>query len=234
MKNYWSCGIDEVEGWLSQGIAEPLTEVDRFQREAGILGSVMEIGVHQGKFFIPLALLKRPEEYALGIDLFEDQGKNIDGSGKGDFGAVSANLEKHVQERSRVELLRRDSLSLTPLDKVEFLKKYGPFRIVSIDGGHTPFHTVNDLLFVQDILQSGGIVILDDYYNLHWPGVHEGVARFFLQNTPKIRIFCYTQNKLFLTDLSHYRRYFTLFQKLFSSKENFKKVRMWDSEAVVY
>ena len=60
------------------------------------------------------------------------------------------------------------------------------------------------------------------------------MARFFLQNTPKIRIFCYTQNKLFLTDLSHYRRYFTLFQKLFSSKENFKKVRMWDSEAVVY
>ena len=105
MKNYWSCGIDEVEGWLSQGIEEPLTEVDRFQREAGILGSVMEIGVHQGKFFIPLALLKRPEEYALGIDLFEDQGKNIDGSGKGDFGAVSANLEKYVQERSRVELL---------------------------------------------------------------------------------------------------------------------------------
>lgn len=231
---YWREGLNQVHGWLMPGIVRPLTAVHEFQRGYGIGGSVLEIGVHHGKFFIPLALLTEGEEYAVGIDLFAEQWKNIDQSGAGDLERVRENVARHCGPEKKVTLLARDSLALNGADRVDLIHRFGRFRIVSVDGGHTAEHTVNDLLVAVDLLQGGGVVILDDYYNKSWPGVHEGVARFFLQYTPKIAIFAYTDNKLFLTDHTHHARYLALFHERFQSASSFRRVRMWGAEAVVF
>ena len=234
IESYWANEMNTIEGGFEKSMLEPLQLINRFQKENKIGGSVMEIGVHHGKFFIPLMLLTEKGESAVGIDIFEDQEKNIDDSGKGDLEIVQSNIERLRNPWNKVDLIKRDSLTLNALDKVELLQKYGPFRIVSIDGVHTVYHTVNDLLFAQDVMQGGGVVLVDDYTNIHWPGVHEGVAHFFLENTPKIRVFASARNKLFLTDLTYYRRYFNLFHEAFCNARSFKKVRLWNSETLVF
>jgi hypothetical protein len=51
------------------------------QHELGVFGSVGEIGVHHGKFLIPLVGNALRAEPAVAIDLFEDQSANVDTSG---------------------------------------------------------------------------------------------------------------------------------------------------------
>jgi hypothetical protein len=43
---------------------------------------VGEIGVHHGKFFLPIVGLSVREEPAIAMDLFEQQQHNFDGSGE--------------------------------------------------------------------------------------------------------------------------------------------------------
>ncbi|MEB3292831.1 MAG: class I SAM-dependent methyltransferase [Synechococcales bacterium] len=234
LDNYWQEGFSQVEGWLSPNLLQPLKVIAQFHKAHGIQGNVLEIGVHHGKFLIPLALMTQPGEIAIGIDIFEDQQKNIDFSGLGSYGKTAENIKRYCDLSIPVKLVRKDSLAMTVKDRLDLLSESGAFRLVSIDGGHTCEHTVNDLLIAQDILQSGGVVILDDYYNMHWPGVHEGVARFFMNYVPKLKIFSYTQNKLFLSDFTHHRRYYQLFQENFNREANYKLITMWGSEVVCY
>jgi hypothetical protein len=51
------------------------------QHQLGIFGAVGEIGVHHGKFLIPIVGNALMEEPAVALDLFEDQSANIDTSG---------------------------------------------------------------------------------------------------------------------------------------------------------
>jgi hypothetical protein len=52
------------------------------QHELGIFGSVGEIGVHHGKFLIPIIGNALAGEPAVAMDLFEDQSSNVDVSGE--------------------------------------------------------------------------------------------------------------------------------------------------------
>jgi cephalosporin hydroxylase len=234
LDTYWKDGFPQVEGWLSEHLLHPLKWLAQFHQANQIQGNILEIGVHHGKFLIPLALMAQPGEIAVGIDIFEDQNKNIDFSGLGSHGKTADNIKRYGNPSVPVKLIRKDSLSMTVKDRLDLLSESGAFRLISIDGGHTCEHTVNDLLIAQDILQSGGIVILDDYYNMHWPGVHEGVARFFMNYVPKLKIFAYTQNKLFLSDFTYHRRYYQLFQENCQLEPNYKPITMWGSDVVCY
>lgn len=233
-ERYWKEGYSKVEGWTGGGVRGPLEVIATLHRDRAITGSILEIGVHHGKFFIPLALLSDPAtERCIAIDVFEDQSKNIDGSGLGSRDIFLANVAQWCPDR-RIECMQADSLALTVADRVRLVQEFGAVRIASIDGGHTPEHTVNDLLLVQDICTGGGVVILDDYYNAHWPGVHEGVARFFLHGTPKLKPFAYSGNKLYLADFTHADTYFRSFYEVYKGVPNFKHVKMYGSSVAVF
>jgi hypothetical protein len=75
-------------------------------------------------------------------------------------------------------------------------------KFFSIDAGHTIQHACNDLHLVQEVLVPGGIVALDDYMSVHWPGVTEGFYRFMQSQNRRLKPFLYFQNKLFLTTVS--------------------------------
>jgi hypothetical protein len=53
-----------------------------FQKECDIRGSVGEIGLLGGEYFNMIAACAKPDEFAVGIDLFDDQSANVDGSGR--------------------------------------------------------------------------------------------------------------------------------------------------------
>lgn len=56
-------------------------QLSRYQHQLGIFGSVGEIGVHHGKFLMPIVGNALTGEPAVAIDLFEDQQTNVDASG---------------------------------------------------------------------------------------------------------------------------------------------------------
>lgn len=53
------------------------------QKRLGVYGAVGEIGIHHGWFFTMLASEARECEQLFACDIFTDQGRNVDKSGKG-------------------------------------------------------------------------------------------------------------------------------------------------------
>ena len=183
---------------------------DRFQKNNNIRGSVAEIGVFVGDYYFMLASCARPDEYAVAIDLFENQGANIDGSGEHDktIAQFQREYDEMFENGSRPRFIQGDSLYL---EKNDLLKSSAgqQYRIFSIDGGHTHYHLVNDLKLCEKVLCHGGVVIIDDYTNAGWPEVAEGVARYFLMNDGRrLAPFLINWNKLVLTTESFHRKYY--------------------------
>lgn len=205
---YRDTGFAQVQGWCQAETMSILAELGDLQDEAGVSGGSAEIGVFHGKLLIALHLLRSPGTRTLAIDLFENQELNLDRSGSGDSSQLRRNLEAHSQDPDAVDAMARDSLDLADDDVLAILQKYGRFRWFSVDGGHTVDHAVNDLRLAERLTAAGGVVVVDDYYNQDWPGVHEGFARRYILDSPRTLPFLSGFGKLYLTTLGHHKRYF--------------------------
>jgi len=173
---YLRHGHELVKGWLSPGALRAIVLLSDEQRRLNISGGGAEIGVHHGKLLILLYLLGAENEAAVAIDLFSRQDLNVDRSGAGDLERFKRNLQRHA-DTSRLVIHEGDSTQLTAGQLLELGR--GHFRLISIDGGHTAEITAHDLATAEGALAQGGIIILDDCFNEEWPGVSEGVHRYF-------------------------------------------------------
>ncbi|MFW2380983.1 MAG: class I SAM-dependent methyltransferase [Acidimicrobiales bacterium] len=195
-ERYVHVGIGEVGGWLAHDVVFPLGELADAQKGLGVTGGAAEIGVHHGQLFILLALYLSEHERAVAIDLFEQQGQNIDGSGEGDREILEANMTTAGVDRDRVELITANSLDVAADAIVASLGE--PARLFSVDGGHTPELTLNDLQLAHETVAKGGIVILDDAFSPMWPGVIQGLLD-YLERPECLKPFALLGNKTLLT-----------------------------------
>lgn len=200
------------------------------QSRIGIGGSVGEIGVHHGKLFLIAYLATRADERAFAIDVFDLQEFNLDQSGKGDRERFVANVQRHAGSTDGLVVMTADSLKLSP---ERLLDEAGPARFISVDGGHTEECAINDLRLAEACLADGGIILLDDYFNHHWPDVSVGAARHFLAPEAKTKPFLITPNKVFFAE----ERYHALYQKAVRERfqANFNRNgRMFGSAVDIY
>ena len=63
-------GYMKIRGMSSRFAAAICGHVVRRQTAMGINGDLLEIGTFEGRFFVAMALLLRPGEHALGLDVF--------------------------------------------------------------------------------------------------------------------------------------------------------------------
>jgi hypothetical protein len=187
----------KVEGWLGDGAISMMLAADRWHKARNVEGHVLEIGVHHGRLLLLLAMLARQDELALALDLFEDQHLNIDYSGRGDRTAFWRNVDTYIGSRSNVLAIRANSLDLDAhsLDEQLAGKKV---RLLSVDGGHTREHVLNDMALADAWLHPDGFVFVDDFYNADWPGVNEGVIRHLADPRHTLAPVCYGDNKLLM------------------------------------
>lgn len=185
-----------VEGWLGIGAVATTIMLNEFQLNCGVRGSVCEIGVHHGRLFVLLALLRQEGETGVAIDVFENQHLNVDFSGLGSREIFWSNVDRCVGSRDDIVTLSADSLTLSP-DDILSATHHQSIRLFSVDGGHTARHLLNDVRLASEVLSPGGVVVVDDFYNADWPGVNEGVFR-YLMESPLLAPFCYGDNKLYL------------------------------------
>jgi hypothetical protein len=165
-----------VEGWLSSAAAVTICTLSERQRDLDVTGAVAEIGIHHGKLFILLYLLSQTPEKAVAIDVFEDQHLNVDSSGRGDLRIFQSNMNRHA-DSTRLIVHKGTSLAVKGSDVVRLADN--KVRLFSVDGGHTEDITANDLAIADEALTEGGIIILDDVFNDLFPGVTNGLHRYF-------------------------------------------------------
>jgi hypothetical protein len=126
-----------VKGWLLPGAIKMVMALAKVQDAEEIKGNVGEIGVHHGRLLILLTLLTRDGEKAVAVDLFSDQDRNVDHSGKGDLKQFKENLEHHANSIS-VAIHQGDRTELT---STAFIKRgEGTFRLISVDFRSLPIH----------------------------------------------------------------------------------------------
>jgi hypothetical protein len=184
-----------VTGWLQRVDAEIIGAILDHQRDHGIAGSCVEIGVHHGKSFIPLCLALRPDELAMCIDIFDEQSRNLDASGKGDLDVFMSNLARFHIDTSRIRVFKGSSEDVRQDD---VLRQVGPVRFFSIDGGHWKSVVRNDLRLAERSLAAGGVIALDDYCRAEWPEVTAGYTLWQEETESDIVPFAVGSNKLFL------------------------------------
>jgi hypothetical protein len=186
-------GMVQVEGWFDEETAEVMAALLMHQHETGVAGDVAEIGVHHGKSFLLLANGTRPGERAVALDVFGDQEKNLDRSGKGDRDRFEANVAAWAAAVD-VVIVQASSLEVTP-EGAESV--FGRVRLISIDGGHTSTITEHDMRLAEACVVPDGVVVVDDVLNPHWLGVISGVSA-YLATDPPLVPFATTSAKLFL------------------------------------
>ncbi len=191
---YIRTGMAKVEGWMTVQTAELVAMIGDIQAARGCRGAVAEIGVHHGRLFILMALLRRPKEGAAAVDVFDRQELNVDRSGHGDRACFEANLSRHGIDLQGVSILAESSLELAP---AEITGRVGDVRLFSIDGGHTAETTLNDLRLADATLGVDGVVLLDDVFNPVFPAVSVGLAR-FLSGRGRLIPFAVGREKVFL------------------------------------
>jgi hypothetical protein len=206
---YVAHGHQLVKGWLFPGAPQAIVLLSDEQRRNRLSGGVAEIGVHHGKLFILLYLLSSEDEPAVAIDLFSQQDLNVDHSGAGDLERFKQNLRRHA-DTCRLVVHEGDSTQLTAGQLLEL--GGGPFRLISIDGGHTADITAHDLATAEGALMEGGIIILDDCFKEMWPGVINGVHRFFSEPR-SIVPFAIGANKTFFCHRPFAERYAAVLRK---------------------
>jgi hypothetical protein len=195
LSDYVRSGSKSVAGWLGRVDSQLWLEILNYQRERHINGGLAEIGVHHGRSFIALGLALQDGEKAYAIDVFEDQAKNLDGSGLGDRGRFEANLARFHVERSRVVIDARGSDVVAPDD---ILSKVGRVRFFSVDGGHWRDIVGSDLRLAASVLSDQGVIALDDFMRPEWPDVSLGLFDWFEGSDKTIVPFAIGFNKLYL------------------------------------
>jgi hypothetical protein len=224
LRNYLEHGFPHIGGWCYREAAEITGLLVRLARDLGATGGACEIGVYHGKFFITLA--NAVEQRSLAIDIFDAEAwKAADGSDHP--GEIRKVFEMNIAAYCKypVEMMCRDSFSLTPQD-IEAIMRNGPLHrpdkcaVFSIDGGHTAEHVVNDYQLAEAMTHDAGMIVIDDAFSPHWPGVVEGIARIYLCNprhgpsSPKFVPVLIGFNKLWLAGWDRVDDYLAFLRKL--------------------
>ena len=192
--------VEPIQGWLHQEAALLTAHLVGVQRELGLAGPTLEIGVFRGKYLSVLYKLSQQDELVFGVDLFvgaTDLNVPLD--------LVRTNITTACGDAGRLKILATDSLLLT----ADGLQAEGAdnLRFVSIDGGHIRELVLHDLEVAYPLLRPGGVIALDDAFNHTTPGVTEGLTEFFFRFKPKLAPFAHCYNKLFLTTPDFHKQY---------------------------
>lgn len=230
--------IKDVEGWLNDMDADFTERLLRHLLNIGQVGAVAEFGVHKGKY---LSLIHGASAEwrtsTLGVDAL------VDGKGntlRDDFkqSAIDDILRSLAltSNTERVLIHQANTLTLTTQSVADLAQS--PIAFISIDGGHDAETVYHDLSIAAPNLSKGGIISLDDVFNIKVPGVVEGVCRFLMKNSESYGVFAICGNKTFVTQRDHHSAWLQFCRSslddqtqdyLRSSKALYERQKSWNA-----
>jgi hypothetical protein len=189
--------FESIQGWLNPQFIHCLLILHEHQLRTQIGGSLIEIGIHHGKSFIPLYLLGSKEDTAIAIDPFESN-KDKNHPNYDALDHFLRNLDQYkTTETTNFVLIKKESQHLNSSD---ILKQCADVkaRFFSVDGNHSFQNTLHDLKLAEECLCKGGIILLDDFLRYRWPAVTEAYFHYFTNRSSPIKPFLLGYNKLFM------------------------------------
>lgn len=167
----YAAEAEGIPGWFQPAFVPFIRAINGWQCAHDVVGAILEIGVHHGRSFIPLALCAREAERLVAVDCFRRKEANRSWSGAGDLEAFRVNLERYLPAEiaKAVTIVERDARELTAGDYRTAAG--GRVRMAHVDGGHSYNETLNDLDNMAAVLVTFGALLIDDVFNPHWPDV---------------------------------------------------------------
>ncbi|WP_283138621.1 class I SAM-dependent methyltransferase [Rhizohabitans arisaemae] len=166
--------LDQVTGWFPHADQLLFEWFLNYQAIRDIRGDLLELGVYFGKSAIFTGRFLREGETFTVCDLFESEAP--DAANRSEMSDSYSTLQREAFEanyRAFHPALPRvvQGPSSTILNHV----RPGTCRFVHIDASHLYEHVKGDIVAARTVLDSGGIVVLDDYRTEHTPGVAAAV-----------------------------------------------------------
>ncbi|HYB42559.1 MAG TPA: class I SAM-dependent methyltransferase [Candidatus Methylomirabilis sp.] len=189
--------FDRTEGWCSEVSLAVWDSMLAHQRERGVRGDLLEIGVYRGKSALLLAAHLDPStERLFLVDPTMDQ----DGV-------------RRTLEGSRAAA--GPALRFLPIDSAEVLSSEARsarrrLRWIHIDGGHSVHCLLADLASAHELLADDGVAVIDDFFNVGYPHLTETTFRYLANQPERLALFLAGGNKGYLARpqvAPHYRHY---------------------------
>ena len=165
--------LEDVPGWFPATDHRLFCWLLEHQRERGVQGDVLEIGVYLGRSAILIGNHLREGETFTVCDLFESEAPDSANSQEMDH-SYRDTLTRRAFEANYLSF--HDALPRIhqgPSEELAETKLIAPDsqRFIHIDASHLYRHVAADLRFAREALREDGIVALDDYRSEHTPGV---------------------------------------------------------------
>ena len=187
------------------------------QTESNLQGDMLEIGVEFGtSAFLMLESLTGDEHATLiDINTTEEWLTGIEGT---------------YSDKHNVQFIEGNSSQMNAGEMPS------QCRWIHIDGGHLYDHVTNDLLLTANALAEGGVMVLDDFFEIRWPDVTAAILN-FLKVDVRLTPFLLVNRKLYCTGSPEkaqaYQAMFAAF--LESNQSRIGVARWWlDVEMLVY
>ena len=162
----------EIDGWFSEQSAAIWDSFLSYQKNAGLNGHLLEIGVWKGKSALLSAIHAGPKEIQLLVDPLPLDTALSNIRNAGIAGKVDA-----VQIPSRA--LRKHP---------EYGKMRSSFRWIHLDGRHTAQDLSHDMAMAEELLTEEGMLVLDDFFAPAYPQVTEAVFQYLLLHPNQLRL----------------------------------------------
>ena len=165
------------------------------QTNLGISGNIGEIGVWYGFASGLSAVHLQADEELFLIDKYLRKQEVADNIAKTSGKKIEA-----------INWIQADSISVR---KKEKLKDYfDSFRWFHVDGEHSYDGVMSDLELALQCVHQGGIIVVDDFFNISSASITEAVFHFLDRYKHLVCMFCCGYNKAYLSSpkfLKHYR-----------------------------
>ncbi len=167
---YISTGIMQIPGWFSRTDAAIFTLIDEIQRELGLQGDLLEIGVYLGKCAVLLGYLRGVDERLVVCDPFEAEVQPELNRAENSTYYSDLRVDGFVRNYQRFhdelpEIIVEPSSQLRPDELGR------TFRFIHVDGSHLFDEVRADIELTRKLLKPGGVVSFDDVFAPHAPGV---------------------------------------------------------------
>jgi len=213
VKSYLAGPFHKIQGWCSPNLWQVLQPLVEIQDGLNVKNPIAEIGVYHGKFFLGLLETKGAPKGNYAIDVFDMQQFNLDGSGHGNKAVLLENAALCGIDVNQISVLECDSTAINATTVERIHRETQGFSLFSVDGCHLPEHTVSDLNLAMSLTVAEGIIFVDDYTNMDWPGVQEGVAKLYFSSYPRFVPLAAAHNKLLLCHISYHKLYLAAVMK---------------------
>ena len=187
--NHYLTYMHLIRGWFYKESAELFIWIDYIHKANNIKGNLLEIGAFHGKSAILLGLLANNETVGL-CDIFRTQE---------DKETVTKHINVFFKDQEFIKIYHKSSNDLSDSES-------NNCRLFHVDGDHSYEQAYKDLKLASKSIIGQGIIIVDDFFNIDFPGVTEAASKILVEDktlSPLLIGF----GKLFICKAKHHKWY---------------------------